>query len=201
MAKSKRPRKRRAVRHGVKLVQNLSYWLPINAAVLAQCKSAAIAAVSDEMPDDRLYAAVFEPVSTAIEKLRTGSAEFLDFWHLLQGVYFMSHGVKYVVLDEKFSFDNEIQTNYWRDKYLKILDKLENQYSALLQSVGERQRKHGRYILTGDELRSLLEFQGDMQELLDWCSVRMIYHAALACCKNLETVESQLHFKTKDLRN
>lgn len=209
MAVSKKPRKGRAVKHGVRLVDNQRYWLPINQVFLAEYVSGAIAAVSDDCPSDRLEAAIIDPIEMAISHFAGGFAKFYDYWVLIQGLYMYAHLLKDALENQKYKiFDkdgyfpdelNDFAVEHHLKPYREQLEIANNSYVLVIREIGERQRRTGKYGMNGDEMKAMQTVCDNLKELMTWVSVAMLYRAAKSCVDNLVSVETSLNKKLNSL--
>lgn len=209
MARSKRPRKRRAVRHGIQLAQNQIYWLPIHNVILKDCMSAAVAAASTDRMTDRMTDAVIDPIETALTRFAIGKAQFNDYWVVIQGMYLYAHLLtdiiaeqKYRIYDDEGYFPDELNAlgvEHHLQPYREQLAKAENEYVHIVREIGERQKRVGKYGMTGDEMRVVRTIIDNLSELTEWIPIASLYRAAHKCCVNLEQIESSLHRKTRCL--
>lgn len=197
MAKSKKIRKKgKTVRHGLRTAVNQRFWYPIHLGILAQCKHPSIAAVSTDLIEDRLLDAILDPIQEAIDDLKKGDASFYSFWVITQGIYLYSLSLGYVVTQENFAFKEQYAQDYWLNKHKELLNEAEDSIQYVVQEIGERHKRTGKYGVSGDEVRLLETFYKNFEELLDWGSIRMIYHASKECTKRVEQLESK--YRTKE---
>lgn len=207
MARNKKPRKKYCAPRGIKLQENVAYWLPINYAIAVQCGSYTIAAASDDYLSDELTAAVLQPVSAAIAALRNGEMQFVQFWNLLQGTYLMAHICTYALEKQKYRIYarhtelgealNDVAVERFLQPVRECLYCCENDYPEAIEAIGQRQKRTGNYGASGNDLKLLDMLYADLESLVSWCSVKMLYHASMKCCRNIEQIEQQLHKKTK----
>ena len=90
---------------------------------------------------------------------------------------------------------NDLAVERWLEIYHEQLDHAENAYPELVREVGERQKRTGKYGMTGDERRAMLDVYENLEEILSWCSIGMVFRAANKFCQNLERVETAIHGK------
>lgn len=191
MARSKtKKRSGKSKRFHIKMAASENYWQPVARAILAQTGLPAVAAVSPAEIGDGVYTALTAPLQEALRRMLDGTAQFQDFWCLLQGAYFMLYAYEYVLTEENYRFasdgavSEQAAQTYWKEKHTGLLDRTAHDYTAVFKSVGERQKRTNRYGLTGEEQKLLHEMLENLGELLDWGSIRMVYHAA--SCVNTE---------------
>lgn len=204
MPKSKAPRKRRAVRHGIQLAQNQDYWMPINLSLLRH-GNAAMLATSNKLVDDHLRDRLLDPMMLALDRFAGGTARFDDYWAVIQTLYFYAHLLTDALTEQRYRIYerhdefgerlNDLAVERWLEIYHEQLDHAENAYPELVREVGERQKRTGKYGMTGDERRAMLDVHENLEEILSWCSIGMVFRAANKCCQNLERVETAIHGK------
>lgn len=207
MAGKKKARKGRSVRHGLQFWHNQIYWQPINAAMLKHYPSAALMAVSDDFIQDDLHDTIIKPLDGSLDVFRQGAADFTAYWIITQALYLYSHLLydavnkqKYRIFEWHHEFGdklNDLAVERWLEQYALEFKEAETTYQECIRSVGERHRSTGKYGVSGDELKAFIAVRDGLEQLLEWVSVAMVYRAASACCRNLETIESQILHKRK----
>ena len=184
---------------GVTFHPSVVYWYPIQQAIAGQSGGMSqVAAVSTDEVGDSLYSSIINPLHEARSKMLAGKATFQDFWNLMQGAYFMLFALEYVLTTEKYRFNTDGSVSegqsrdYWEKRHSELLDKTAGQYTVALKSVAERRDKSGRYGLTGDDNLMLQEMIDELGNLLDWGSLRMVYHAASRVYTELSGCEHRI---------
>lgn len=211
MAKNKKPRKKYCAKRPLQLTENIQYWLPINVQIAVQSGSYAVAAASKDYLSEPLTQAILQPVREAIDALKDGTLGFIGFWNLLQGNYLLAHITSYAVGHQKYRIYakhveygealNDIAVEHFLKPVRESLARCNNEYQTILEAIAQRERRVGKYGASGDELNVLETAYVDLESLTGWCSVSMVYHAAMKCCRNLEQIENSLRCKTKHLIN
>ena len=171
--------------------ENRSYFDRVEFAVIAQCRSPAIAAVSPEPVSDTVWDALVAPFDNALAAMEEGKATYCNYWHCILTLSVYCYMLKYVLAHEKFGFENRSHTEGWVKEHERLLSVAECQYAEVLDSIGKRQAKVGKYGMTGDERRLLGDFRRSMDDLLSWGSIRMVYHAVKGYKQFLLGVENR----------
>lgn len=205
MPKSKSPRKKKAVKRGIKLVQNVDYYEPILLA-LGKTDIAPFNNVANLDPlTEEMQNSILSPFEKALEKFGLGVARFDDYWILTQSLYVFAHLIKDALTNQKYRIYefapqvgerlNDLAVQYWLEDYEVQLAKAQTEYVEVIHSIGERHRRTGKYGMTGDERNAFLEIKDSLEELLSWCSVSMVTRAVQECMKNLVNVETKIFNK------
>lgn len=192
----KRGRKVYRPRNGIKIDQNIMFWLPVKRALEAQCPHPALAKTSADPLSDRLVQALTDPVRNAVTAFRSGQAAFDDYWAFIQTLYFLTHAIPYLLRYERIA-DNDT-SDLVRVKYIIVQDTLTSKWFDLCQTIGERHRLHGKYGVSGDDLREMETVIETVEELVGFATVRMVYFAYTQCLSNLSNVEHNIR-KAKNL--
>ena len=197
--KSKSNRSKVRKRGGVTFEPSIRYWFPIQQAISRQVGGMPqVATVSTDEVGDELYSAILNPLHEARSKMLNGEAVFQDFWNLMQGAYFMLYALEYVLTNEKYRFttdgsvSEEESRQHWEERHTNLLDKTACQYTTTLKTIAERKEKTNRYGLTGDDNLMLQEMLEELGNLLDWGSLRMVYHAASRVFNELSSCEHRI---------
>lgn len=176
---------------GLRFDENRRYFDRLNLAIMSQCRSPAIAAVSPEPVSDTVWDALVEPFDNALAAMEEGKATYYNYWHCILTLSLYCYMLKYVLSHEKFGFEVESHTEGWLKEHERLLSVAEGQYVEVLDSIGKRHAKFGKYGMTGDERRLLGDFRRSMDDLLSWGSVRMVYHAVKGYKQFLLGVENR----------
>lgn len=171
--------------------ESRSYFDRVEFAVIAQCRSPAIAAVSPEPVSDTVWDALVEPFDNALAAMEGSKATYCNYWHCILTLSLYCYMLKYVLSNEKFGFEVESHTEGWLKEHERLLSVAECQYAEVLDSIGKRHAKVGKYGMTGDERRLLGDFRRGMDDLLSWGSIRMVYHAVKGYKQFLLDVENR----------
>lgn len=206
MAKSK-PKKRKVVHRTIAFAENLAYWRPIHMAIMRKNLTAAIALADTDSPDDALQAALIDPIELAVTRFVGGYAKFPDYWIIVQGVYCYAHlladaltNQQYRIFDKDGVFPdelNEFAVEQHLQPYRAQLDRAETDFHEVISGVYERQRRVGKFGLTGDELKVVQEVIDGLKDLMTWVSTAMVYRAGIKCCDRLSAIEHSIRKKHK----
>lgn len=176
----------------VRLPESVAFWQGIYNALAMQCGNTAAMSVCTDTPSELLKTSISTPFGLAVERMTDGSATQSDFWVFTQTVYYSLYLVGYLKSEEPVRLSDDDQ----RTLYYLGLDALEvrimTEFTELISSIGERQKKTGRYGLGGDDLRAAREFQRMLDDVLSWCSVRSVYHSAGRCVHRLGSIEHNI---------
>lgn len=188
----KRVKRKPPMKRPVRLPESMAFWQGIYNALSAQCGNPAVMSVCTDMPSELLKTSISAPFGLAVGRMTDGSATQSDFWVFTQTIYYSLYLVGYLKSDEPVRMSDDDQ----RTLYYLELDALEvrimTEFTELISSIGERQKKTGRYGLSGDELRAAQEFQRMLNDVLSWCSVRSVYHSSSRCVQSLGKVEHSI---------
>jgi len=188
----KRAKRKQSMKRPVRLSESVAFWQGVYNALSAQCGNHAVMSVCTDMPSELLKTSISTPFRLAVGRMTDGSATQSDFWVFTQTIYYSLYLVGYLKSDEPVRMSDDDQ----RTLYYLELDALEirimTEFTSLISSIGERQRKTGRYGLSGDDLRVAREFQRMLEDVLSWCSVRSIYHSSNRCVQELGKVEHNI---------
>lgn len=189
---SKRPRKRkpaqRTPRKCLYTDPAITYWQPIRYALYAQAPHPSIATVSTDPVSEELKAALAVPLDEAVQNFRSGNATFSNFWTLIYTIHFLAYAVHYTLNEEKYRMAEDEETLF-RLKYLTEFDDLRHQYPEVLDAIGKREQRTGKYGITGDELKALERLQEMLQNFLKWCSLRTCYYAITEAADDVADAE------------
>lgn len=207
MAKNRKPRKGKTPRHGIALWENQQYWLPINHVIVGEYVSGALAAVSEDSPSEKLIAVIIDPIERAMTHFVGGYAKFIDYWVIIQGAYLYAHlladalaNQQYRIFDKDGYFPDDLNAfavEQHLQPYREQFRLAESEYTEVIRAVGDRQKRTGKYGMTGDELNAVRAVIGGLQDLMTWVSVAMIYRAMRKCFANLTQIETSLQHKLR----
>lgn len=203
MPKSKKPRKPHNKRRipTLSAPQNLHYWYPIMNQIASEYPHESLRAVSDDVPSDAICDAILKPYDHSIAQFDAGQATFTDYWVLLQGFYLLSFLLddtltvqRYRIYERDAEYGdkiNELAVEHLLAPYRKILLTLADDYPQMVQNIGKRQRRIGKFGMTGDERQRVYNIRNWLEDLLSWCSVAMLHRAVQQSIANLSNLEHQ----------
>lgn len=200
--REKKRTKKRRMRPALMLDVNVDYWKPLDEAIAAQAGSIAIAAVSTDVINDRVYDALVNPLEQSLEAIRLGKATFNDFWRVTLLIYYTANLYHRVIHKEPMRFEDVEQQLLITLDLEARFHKVEDVFSDVIYSIGEREKRTKRYGFTGDEYKLLQECLGYLKDLLSWVSLRAVYHTSQHCFAVLSHIEHErIRTKANELSN
>lgn len=176
----------------MRIAETSLYWHNIGEVLCNDVPAMAVRQVSTDPISRELYDAIYQPLKLAVARFREQRAAFLDYWNLTNGMYLLAHVIQYVLEVEQLHFETEEQTQAFKQSYWKLFDTIHDVYAPTIDSIGSRHKRVGKYALSGDEYKQLIEMLLDTHQVLDWVSVRAINFAYESCVKNVAKIEKEI---------